>query len=77
MMITTKQKSDIIEVLDAIREAGQMNMFETPRWLVNNGYIDNKINARLLVMEWMKSESSAFMGLTNDECDLMNEGELL
>ena len=77
MMITTKQKSDIIEVLDAIRESGQMNMFETPRWLVDNGYIDNKINARLLVMEWMKSESSAFMGLTNDECDLMNEGELL
>lgn len=77
MMITTKQKSDIIEVLDAIRESGQMNMFETPRWLVDNGYIDSKIDARLLVMEWMKSESSSFMGLTNDECDLMNEGELL
>ena len=69
MMITTKQKSDIIEVLDAIRESGQMNMFETPRWLVDNGYIDSKIDARLLVMEWMKSEV--------DECDLMNEGELL
>ncbi len=69
MMITTKQKSDIIEVLDAIRESGQMNMFETPRWLVNNGYIDSKINARLLVMEWMKCEV--------DEHDLMNEGELL
>ena len=77
MMITTKQKSDIIEELDAIRESGQMNMFETPRWLVDNGYIDSKIDARLLVMEWMKSESSSFMGLTNDECDLMNEGELL
>jgi len=69
MMITTKQKSDIIEVLDAIRESGQMNMFETPRWLVNNGYIDSKIDARLLVMEWMKCEV--------DESDLMNEGELL
>ena len=69
MMITTKQKSDIIEVLDAIRESGQMNMFETPRWLVNNGYIDSKIDARLLVMECMKSEV--------DEHDLMNEGELL
>ena len=69
MMITTKQKSDIIEVLDAIRESGQMNMFETPRWLVDNGYIDSKIDARLLVMEWMKSEV--------DEHDLMNEGELL
>ena len=69
MMITTKQKSDIIEVLDAIRESGQMNMFETPRWLVNNGYIDSKIDARLLVMEWMKCEV--------DEHDLMNEGELL
>ena len=68
MMITTKQKSDIIEVLDAIRESGQMNMFETPRWLVDNGYIDSKIDARLLVMEWMKSEV--------DEHDLMNEGEL-
>tara|TARA_B100000401_G_C52387939_1_gene522735 strand:+ start:269 stop:475 length:207 start_codon:yes stop_codon:yes gene_type:complete len=68
-MITTKQKSDIIEVLDAIRESGQMNMFETPRWLVDNGYIDSKIDARLLVMEWMKSEV--------DEHDLMNEGELL
>ena len=69
MMITTKQKSEIIEVLDAIRESGQMNMFETPRWLVDNGYIDSKIDARLLVMEWMKSEV--------DEHDLMNEGELL
>ena len=68
MMITTKQKSDIIEMLDAIRESGQMNMFETPRWLVDNGYIDSKIDARLLVMEWMKSEV--------DEHDLMNEGEL-
>ena len=69
MMITTKQKSDIIEVLDAIRESGQMNMFETPRWLVVNGYIDSKIDALLLVMEWMKCEV--------DEHDLMNEGELL
>ena len=69
MMITTKQKSDIIEVLDAIRESGQMNMFETPRWLVDNGYIDSKIDALLLVMEWMKCEV--------DEHDLMNEGELL
>ena len=68
MMITKEDKSGIIEMLDAIRETGQMNMFETPRWLVDNGYIDNKINARLLVMEWMKSEV--------DECDLMNEGEL-
>ena len=69
MMITTKQKSDIIEVLDAIRESGQMNMFETPRWLGDNGYIDSKIDALLLVMEWMKCEV--------DEHDLMNEGELL
>ena len=69
MMITKEDKSGIMEMLDAIRESGQMNMFETPRWLVDNGYIDSKINARLLVMEWMKSEV--------DEHDLMNEGELL
>ena len=69
MMITKEDKSGIIEMLDAIRESGQMNMFETPRWLVDNGYIDSKIDARLLVMEWMKSEV--------DEHDLMNEGELL
>ena len=68
MMITKEDKSGIIEMLDAIRESGQMNMFETPRWLVDNGYIDSKIDALLLVMEWMKSEV--------DECDLMNEGEL-
>ena len=68
MMITKEDKSGIMEILDAIRETGQMNMFETPRWLVDNGYIDSKIDARLLVMEWMKSEV--------DECDLMNEGEL-
>ena len=68
MMITKEDKSGIMEMLDAIRESGQMNMFETPRWLVDNGYIDNKINARLLVMEWMKCEV--------DEHDLMNEGEL-
>ena len=68
MMITKEDKSGIMEMLDAIRETGQMNMFETPRWLVDNGYIDNKINERLLVMEWMKCEV--------DEHDLMNEGEL-
>jgi len=67
-MLTKEDKSGIMEMLDAIRETGQMNMFETPRWLVDNGYIDSKIDARLLVMEWMKSEV--------DECDLMNEGEL-
>ena len=77
MMVTEENKRCVFETLDAIRESGQMNMFETPRWLVDNGYIDSKIDALLLVMEWMKSESSAFMGLTNDECDLMNEGELL
>ena len=54
MMITKEDKSGIIEMLDAIRESGQMNMFETPRWLVDNGYIDSKIDALLLVMEWMK-----------------------
>ena len=68
MMITKEDKSGIMEMLDAIRESGQMNMFETPRWLVDNGYIDSKIDALLLVMEWMKSEV--------DEHDLMNEGEL-
>ena len=77
MMITKEDKSGIIEMLDAIRESGEMNMFGTARWLVKNGFVENKIDARLLVMEWMKSESSAFVGLTNDECDLMNEGELL
>ena len=76
-MVTEENKRCVFETLDAIRESGQMNMSETPRWLVDNGYIDSKIDARLLVMEWMKSESSSFMGLTNDECDLMNEGELL
>ena len=69
MMITKEDKSGIIEMLDAIRESGQMNMFETPRWLVDNGYIDSKIDALLLVMEWMKC--------VVDEHDLMNEGELL
>ena len=68
-MITEENKSGIIEMLDAIRESGQMNMFETPRWLVKNGFVESKIDARLLVMEWMKSEV--------DEHDLMNEGELL
>ena len=76
-MVTEEDKSGIMEMLDAIRESGQMNMCETPRWLVKIGFVENKIDARLLVMEWMKSESSSFMGLTNDECDLMNEGELL
>ena len=65
MMITEEDKSGIMEMLDAIRESGQMNMFGTPRWLVKNGFVENKIDARLLVMEWMKSEV--------DE----NEGELL
>mgnify|MGYP001809289329 CR=1 FL=1 len=69
MMITKEDKSGIIEMLDAIRESGQMNVFGTPRWLVKNGFVESKIDARLLVMEWMKSEV--------DEHDLMNEGELL
>ena len=68
MMLTKEDKSGIMEMLDAIRETGQMNMFETPRWLVKNGFVENKIDARLLVMEWMKSEV--------DEHDIMNEGEL-
>ena len=69
MMITKEDKSGIMEMLDAIRETGQMNVFGTARWLVKNGFVENKIDARLLVMEWMKSEV--------DEHDLMNEGELL
>ena len=76
-MVTEENKRCVFETLDAIRESGEMNVFGTARWLVKNGFVENKIDARLLVMEWMKSESSVFMGLTNDECDLMNEGELL
>ena len=68
MMITEENKRCVFETLDAIRESGEMNVFGTARWLVKNGFVENKIDARLLVMEWMKSEV--------DECDLMNEGEL-
>ncbi len=68
-MVTEENKRCVLETLDAIRESGQMNMFETPRWLVKNGFVESKIDAQLLVMEWMKSEV--------DEHDLMNEGELL
>ncbi len=68
-MVTEENKRCVLEKLDAIRESGQMNMFETPRWLVKYGFVENKIDAQLLVMEWMKSEV--------DEHDLMNEGELL
>ena len=68
MMVTEENKRCVFETLDAIRESGEMNVFGTARWLVKNGFVENKIDARLLVMEWMKSEV--------DECDLMNEGEL-
>ena len=68
MMITEENKRCVFETLDAIRESGEMNVFGTARWLVKNGFVENKIDARLLVMEWMKSEV--------DEHDLMNEGEL-
>ena len=68
MMITKENKRCVFETLDAIRESGEMNVFGTARWLVKNGFVENKIDARLLVMEWMKSEV--------DEHDLMNEGEL-
>ena len=67
-MVTEENKRCVFETLDAIRESGEMNVFGTARWLVKNGFVENKIDARLLVMEWMKSEV--------DECDLMNEGEL-
>ena len=67
-MITEENKRCVFETLDAIRESGEMNVFGTARWLVKNGFVESKIDARLLVMEWMKSEV--------DECDLMNEGEL-
>ena len=68
MMVTEENKRCVFETLDAIRESGEMNVFGTARWLVKNGFVESKIDARLLVMEWMKSEV--------DECDLMNEGEL-
>ena len=68
MMVTEENKRCVFETLDAIRESGEMNVFGTPRWLVKNGFVESKIDARLLVMEWMKSEV--------DEHDLMNEGEL-
>ena len=67
-MVTEENKRCVFETLDAIRETGQMNVFGTARWLVKNGFVENKIDARLLVMEWMKCEV--------DACDLMNEGEL-
>ena len=67
-MITEENKRCVFETLDAIRESGEMNVFGTARWLVKNGFVESKIDARLLVMEWMKSEV--------DEHDLMNEGEL-
>ena len=67
-MVTEENKRCVFETLDAIRESGEMNVFGTPQWLVKNGFVESKIDARLLVMEWMKSEV--------DECDLMNEGEL-
>ena len=67
-MVTEENKRCVFETLDAIRESGEMNVFGTARWLVKNGFVENKIDARLLVMEWMKCEV--------DECDLMNEGEL-
>ena len=67
-MVTEENKRCVFETLDAIRESGEMNVFGTARWLVKTGFVESKIDARLLVMEWMKSEV--------DECDLMNEGEL-
>ena len=67
-MVTEENKRCVFETLDAIRESGEMNVFGTARWLVKNGFVESKIDARLLVMEWMKSEV--------DECDLMNDGEL-
>ena len=67
-MVTEENKRCVFETLDAIRESGEMNVFGTARWLVKNGFVENKIDARILVMEWMKSEV--------DEHDLMNEGEL-
>ena len=68
MMVTEENKRCVFETLDAIRESGEMNVFGTARWLVKNGFVENKIDGRLLVMEW-KSKV--------DEHDLMNEGELL
>ena len=67
-MVTEENKRCVFETLDAIRESGEMNVFGTARWLVKNGFVEIKIDARLLVMEWMKSEV--------DEHDLMNEGDL-
>ena len=67
-MVTEEYKRCVFETLDAIRESGEMIVFGTARWLGKNGFVENKIDARLLVMEWMKSEV--------DEHDLMNEGEL-
>ena len=50
-MITEENKRCVFETLDAIRESGEMNVFGTARWLVKNGFVESKIDARLLVME--------------------------
>jgi len=44
------------DILDAVRETGVINMLAAPMWLVENGFTENKREARKIVSAWMNQE---------------------
>ena len=47
---------EYFDVLDAVRETGEINMFAAPMWLVENDFVENKRDARKIVSAWMQQE---------------------
>ena len=46
----------IKEILDDLAESGEMNMMGAPRWLLDEGILESKKEAREAVKLWMKNQ---------------------
>mgnify|MGYP003312733170 FL=1 len=47
----------LFELLDDLRESGTMNMFGAPRWLLDNGLVDSKEEAREVFQAWTETKN--------------------
>jgi hypothetical protein len=46
----------IKELLDGLAESGDMNMMGAPRWLLEEGILESKREAREAVKLWLKNQ---------------------
>ena len=47
----------LFELLDDLRESGTTNMFGAPRWLLDNGLVDSKEEAREVFQAWTETKN--------------------